>query len=219
MGTPTRPYQRRRRRPVAILVAVLAVLAVATWTVVLVAASGSSGAGKCPVPVAGPAVGEALARDALTAVAPTAPSSVPVLVINGGGQRGQANLVAAQLGDLGFAQSAPPGNDPFFADGTLKCVGQIRFGKAGAAGASTLALVVPCAELMRDGRADTTVDLAVGTSFRDLNPTKAVRDALSHLTVPGGGSDGAGNADPGAADNPQAGIDPATLATLRATTC
>lgn len=203
-----------------IVVSVLGVLAVVTWTVVLVGASRTAGVGACPNPPTGRAVGEALDRGALDAVNPIAPSAVPVRVTNGGGQRGQANLVAAQLGDLGFAQAAPPANDPIFPDGNLKCLGQIRFGKAGEPGASTLALVLPCAQLVRDGRGDTTVDLAIGTAFRDVAPPKAVRDALSHLTAPTG--DGAGNADPAAGDNAQAApnaVDPATLKAARATAC
>lgn len=218
MSVRTRPYQRRRRRPIAIVVAVLSTIAIATWTVVLVSAASGSSAGKCPAPAAGPPVGETLAAGALDAVTPTAPSSVAVRAVNGGDQRGQANLVAAQLGDLGFAQGAPPDNDGFFPDGTLKCVGQLRFGKAGERGASTLALVLPCVELVRDSRADTTVDVAVGTEFRDLNPPKAVRDALSHLTAPTGGD---GAADP-APDTPGAqpgGVDPATLQAARAAGC
>lgn len=222
MSVRTRPYQRRRRKPVAIVIAVLAAIAIATWSVVLVTAAGGSGAGKCPAPTAGPPVGEALAAGALDAATPTAPSSVAVRVVNGGGQRGQALLVAAQLGDLGFAQAAQPENDKFFPDGSLKCTGQIRFGKAGERGASTLALVLPCAELVRDTRADITVDVAIGTAFRDLNPPKSVRDALSHLTAPSGGNDGTANADPAAPDTPGAqpgGVNKATLQAARAASC
>ena len=113
-------------------------------------------------------------------------------MLNAGGQRGQANLVAAQLGDLGFTQVAPPGNDKAFPAGDMECVGQIRFGAAGKASASTIALVVPCAELREDDRPDAGVDLAVGTVFGDLNPSRATKDALQQL-----GAAGADN-DPGA---------------------
>lgn len=214
-GVRTRPYQRRRRLPIAIVVSMLAVIAIATWSVVLVSAASGSGGGKCPAPAAGPAIGESLASGALDTVAPTAPSSVAVRVTNGGDQRGQANLVAAQLGELGFAQAAPPTNDPFFPDGGMDCIGQIRFGAAGDRGASTLALLLPCVELVRDSRADNTVDVAIGTGFRDVNPPKAVRDALSHLTAPAGGTDGATDPTPGA----QPGGDPATLQAARASGC
>ena len=95
--------------------------------------------------------------------------------------------MAAQLGDLGFAEAAPPDNDPLYPDGDMECVGQLRFGPAGQGAASTLALVMPCAELVRDDRPDDTVDVAVGTGFSDVNPPRAVRDALDQLAASGGG--------------------------------
>lgn len=185
-----RPYQRRRRGPVLTLVVVLAVAAVATWTTVLVKASTGSGGSACPAPTAGPPPGTVLASGALDAVAPVPASTVKVRVLNAGGQRGQANLVAAQLGDLGFAQGAAPENDPLFPDGNMTCRGQIRFGPSGEGAASTVALVVPCAELVRDTRADAGVDVAVGTGFGDVNPTRAVRAVLDQLAAPAAGSTG-----------------------------
>jgi LytR cell envelope-related transcriptional attenuator len=217
----SRPYQRRRRGPVLVLVSVLAVAAIATWTTVLVNASGPAGAASCPT--ANPSPGEALEAGALDDVPPLPPASVRVRVLNAGGQRGQANLVAAQLGDLGFAEAAPPNNDPFYPGEDLECFGQIRFGQAGAAAASTLELVLPCAELVRDGRPDDSVDVAVGTAFGDLNPGRAQRDALDELAEPGGGTDGSANADPNAADAPaapaQAAVDPALLEEARNAAC
>ncbi|OLT15488.1 hypothetical protein BJF78_02120 [Pseudonocardia sp. CNS-139] len=217
----SRPYQRRRRGPVLVLVAFLAVVAVATWTTVFVNAGGPSGAASCPV--AEPAPGEVLDSGALDEVPPVAPASVRVRVLNAGGQRGQANLVAAQLGDLGFGEAAPPDNDPFYPREDMECFGQLRFGPAGEAAAGTLALVLPCAELVRDARADDTVDVAVGTGFGDLNPSRAQRDVLDELANPGGGSDGAANADPNAAEAPPPPtspvIDPDLLAEARGTAC
>jgi LytR cell envelope-related transcriptional attenuator len=222
MTVRNRPYQRRRRGPVLIVVAVLAVAAAITWTTVLVSTGGTSGATSCPRPATGPTPGEVVAPSAMDKVPPTPPSAVKVRVLNAGGQRGQANLVAAQFSDFGFAQAAQPTNDTFFPDGDMTCTGQIRFGQAGQGGASTVALLVPCAELIRDGRADNTVDVAVGTTFGDLNPGRAVRDALDQLGASGSGTDGAGNADPAAGNAPPSGtpvVDPATLASARQATC
>jgi hypothetical protein len=193
----SRPYQRRKRGPVLVVVSVLAVLAIVTWTVVLVNAGGGASASSCPVP--NPPAGEVLPSGALDPVAPAQPGAVEVRVLNAGGQRGQASLVAAQLRDLGFAVKGT-GNDPLFPNENLECYGQLRFGAAGEAAASTLTLVMPCAELVRDGRQDAGVDISVGTGFGDFNPGRAARDALDQLTEPGGGSDGAANADPNAAD-------------------
>jgi hypothetical protein len=218
----TRPYQRRRRSPVLVLVSVLAVVAITTWVTVLVAASGLAGAASCPT--VDPAPGEVLEAGSLDGVAPIPPASVRVRALNAGGQRGQANLVAAQLGDLGFGEAAPPDNDPFYPAEDMECFGQIRFGQAGEAAASTLGLVLPCAELVRDMRPDDSVDVAVGTAFGDLSPGRAQRDALDELARPtGGSSDGAANADPNAADAPtapaQPAVDPTLLQEARSASC
>ncbi|WP_214407621.1 envelope integrity protein Cei [Pseudonocardia lacus] len=217
-----RPYQRRRRGPIIVVVTVLALLAAGTWVTVLSTASDGFGEGTCPAPVAGPPAGETVERSALYAVPPAPVSAVRVLVSNGGGQRQQANLVAAELEELGFARAAAPTNDPFYPDGDLECVGQLRFGTAGEAAASTLALVLPCVELVRDGRADDTVNVAVGTAFGDLSPARPARDALDQLSNDAGGSDGAANADPSAPDaGPPPGptVDPALLEQARESTC
>ena len=217
-----RPYRRRRRGPVVVLVALLAAAAAATWIMVLVNNSGSAGTASCPVPVAGPPPGESVPSDALAAVAPAPPASVRVRVLNAGGQRGQANLVAAQLGDLGFAEAAPPDNDPYFPNGDMECVGQVRFGTVGEPAAGTVALVLPCAELVRDSRQDDTVDVSVGTAFGDINPARPIRDVLDQLAAPAGGTDGAGNADPNAPDPAPAAapaVDPSVLAEARDATC
>jgi LytR cell envelope-related transcriptional attenuator len=213
-----RPYQHRRRGPVLVVVSVLAALAIATWSVVLVNASGPSGAASCPVP--DPPAGEVLPGGALDEVPPVPPSAVQVRVLNAGGQRGQASLVAAQLGDLGFSVGET-GNDPLFPNEDLECYGQLRFGPAGEAAASTLTLLMPCAELVRDGRQDGTVDVSVGTAFGDFNPDRAARDALDQLTDPGGGSDGSANADPNAADAAPAPatVDPELVKEARSAGC
>ena len=151
----------------------------------------------CPPPVrsAGPRPGPRQGRAGRRRT--RAAGAVRVLVRNGGGQRGQANLVAAQLGDLGFAEAAPPDNDPFYPEGDMECVGQLRFG-AGRAGAATLALVLPCTELVRDDRPDDTVEVAVGTAFGDVNPGRAARDALDQLAAPAGARTGRATPDPNA---------------------
>ena len=221
MTVRNRPYQRRRRGPVLLVVAVLAVAVAVTWTTVLIKTGGATGVAACPSPAAGPVPGEVLPASALANVAPVPPPAVKVRVLNAGGQRGQANLVAAQLGDFGFPQAAPPTNDPLYPDGDMVCTGQLRFGQAGLGAASTVALLVPCAELVRDGRADDTVDVAVGTAFSDVNPGRAVRDALDQLGA-SGGTTGSGNADPAAGNAPSPAapvIDASTLAAAREATC
>jgi hypothetical protein len=162
-----------------------------------------------------------LELSALDAVAPVPPSAARVRVLNAGGQRGQANLVAAQLGDLGFPEAAPPENDPLYPNGDMECVGQLRFGPAGAGAARTLSLVLPCTELVRDDRTDDAVDIAVGTGFRDVNPPRAVRNALDQVGT-GGGTDGSANADPAApaaSDTATPAVDPTVLESARNAAC
>lgn len=186
-----RPYQRRRMRPMMITVAVLAVIAAGTWTTVLVRSAADSGLAACPAPASG-SVGTVLDADSLESVGPVPPGSVRATVLNAGGQRGQANLVAAQLGDLGFGEAASPDNDTVYPDGDLDCHGQLRFGQSGEAAAGTLQLVLPCLELVRDERGDDTVDVAIGTSFTQVDPRRDVQDALEQLGAPGSGENGEG---------------------------
>ncbi|MHA6795037.1 envelope integrity protein Cei [Pseudonocardia bannensis] len=220
-GAGSRPYQRRRSRPIIVVVSVLFAISAVTWSVVLIQASGRSGAAACTPPAQGTVPGEVLAGDALNEVAPVPASAIRVRVLNAGGQRGQANLVAAQLGDLGFAEAAPPSNDPLYPEGDLSCRGQLRFGPAGEGAASTLALVLPCTELVRDDRRDGTVDVAVGTAFGDVNPGRAARDALDQLASPAvSGGDGSANTGEDV-DTPPAApvVDPGVLENARDASC
>lgn len=220
-GARVPPYRRRRRTPWVLVVSLLAVAAVVTWTVVLLDAGGPSAAAACPAPTGGALPGQVVDFATLDAVAPVAPANARMRVLNGGGQRGQANLVAAQLTDLGFTEAGPPDNDPVYPNGDMECVGQLRFGPAGQGTARTLSLVLPCTELVRDDRTDDTVDIAVGTGFRDVNPPRAVRNALDQIGQ-GGGSDGSANADPSdpTASNVAApAVDPTVLESARNTAC
>jgi hypothetical protein len=96
----------------------------------------------------------------------------------------------------------------------MECVGQVRFGPAGEGGASTVALILPCAEMVRDTREDDTVDVSVGTAFGDLNPVRAARDALDQLSGPS-----AGTGDTASAPGPPPTVDPGVLAEARSRTC
>ena len=172
-------YRRRNMVPAAVLVIVLAVAGIATWTVVF-ANSTAGSVTSCNVsPV--PGAGSPQSTDALDDQQAAAPGDVAVRVLNGAGQRGQAQLAAAELGELGIAEAAPPDNDPLYPAQDLSCVGQIRYGPQGAAAARTLSLVVPCAELVSDGRSGTEVDHAQGDDFRDLAPGQPVTEALRAL--------------------------------------
>ncbi len=209
----TTAYQRRTARPVAVLVSVLAIATIITWSVVLLNSGGGPSGSVCPPPTrAAGSVPRTLDAGALGQTPPTAPGTVRLRVLNGGGQRGQANLVASQLGELGFTEAAEPTNDPLYPDNSLTCRGNIRFGPAGAPAARTVSLVLPCVPLIRDNRADDSVDVAVGTAFGEVKPTKAARDVLDQLAGPTGQSeDGELPATPSA--------DPELLAKASEATC
>jgi hypothetical protein len=184
-GAETRPYQRRSLRPAGVLVAVLASVVALTWVVVLGTSSDGTGGSVCP-PSPTLLAGPVQPATALDQTPPAPLQLVRIRVLNGGGQRGQANLVASQLGELGFTEAADPTNDPLYPQGELSCRGNIRYGAAGAASARTVSLVLPCLPLVRDGRTDETVDVAVGTLFGDVHPAKAAKDVLDQLSGPGG---------------------------------
>lgn len=211
-GASLRAYQRRSRRPAAVLVAVLAVLVAVTWTVVLSGGPEGTAGSACPPPAAPgpgqPEIGTAQPTGALDDTAPAPPSAVRIRVLNAGGQRGQANLVASQLGELGFTEAADPTNDPLYPQGNMTCRGNIRYGPAGASAARTMSLVLPCVPLLRDDRGDDTVDVAVGTLFGDVRASKAAKDALDQLSEPGGPADGG-----------QPSVDPDLLAKAREVPC
>jgi len=201
-------YRRRNMVPATVLVAVLAVASIVTWTIVFTNSTAGSVTSCNASPVAG--AGAPQAADALDDQQAAAPGDVRVKVLNGAGQRGQAQLAAAELGELGIAEAAPPDNDPFYPAQDLSCVGQIRYGPDGASAARTLSLVVPCAELVSDTRTGGEVDLALGDDFRDISPGQPVTEALRAL-----GRQTATDGSGAPAPTP----DDATLTALRAVDC
>ena len=201
-------YRRRNLVPATVLVAVLAIATIVTWTVVFTNSTAGSVTSCNASPV--PGAGTPQSADALDDQPAAAPGDVRVHVLNGAGQRGQAQLAAAELGELGIAEAAPPDNDPLYPAQDLSCVGQIRYGPEGASAARTLSLVVPCAELVADQRTGSQVDLALGDDFRDIAPGQPVADALRALARRTA-TDGSGAPAP-VPDN-------ATLTALRAVDC
>ena len=191
-----RPFRRRRAAPILAVLLVLALIGVAVWVKVLTTSDQSTPSVACNAPAASadpntPALGDEVAPSALQDVEPAALSTTRVRVFNANGQGGQAATVAAELSDYGFA-SAPDvqvGNDPIYVDQNMQCQGQIRFGESGLAAASTVALVAPCTELIQDSRTDDTVDLALGSYFKDLQPNTDAEAVLQALASTPAGSE------------------------------
>ena len=186
-----RPFRRRRALPITAVLLVLALLGVFTWMRVFTADEAVTATVECNEPPSEPGsdgtlpapLGERVDRSTLLDVEPAPLSATQVRVYNANGERGQAATVAADLSEYGFA-SAPDvqvGNDPVYLDQNMQCQGQIRFGPNGTAAASTVWLAAPCAELIQDGRADDTVDLALGTYFTSLQPNPDAESVLQSL--------------------------------------
>ncbi|WP_068162128.1 envelope integrity protein Cei [Rhodococcus phenolicus] len=187
-----RPFVRRRKAPVVVLFAILATIMIVVWVSVFTSSEPVATTVACNAPPTaatepgGPTpapLGETVDRSTLLDVEPAPVAATRVRVFNANGERGQATHVAAQLGDYGFA-SAPDvqaGNDPVYVDQNMQCHGQIRFGAAGLAAASTVWLVAPCAELIQDTRTDDTVDLALGTYSREISPNADAEEVLQAL--------------------------------------
>ncbi|MFN2478962.1 MAG: envelope integrity protein Cei [Pseudonocardiaceae bacterium] len=164
-----RGYRARRPIRALLLVVILSSAAGLVWVNVLHQTEKG-----CPSPAA---TGQQLPTDGLDAVSPAPPQFTRVRVLNANGRPGEATIVGSALAHLGFA-SATPANDPLHPDLDLRCYGEIRFGAAGQAAARTLSLAVPCAELVREVRTDSGIDLALGTRFIALRPNDAARTAL-----------------------------------------
>ncbi|MET8775157.1 envelope integrity protein Cei [Nocardia sp. NPDC050713] len=193
-----RPYARRRPQPWLIMLGVMALICAIVWIKALTtqdtdttamacnSPSPASDPGAAPAPKLGQRVGASRLED----VEPAPLAASKVRVLNANNQRGQAAHVAAQLGDLGFA-SAPGtqyGNDSIYVNGDLECTGQIRFGVNGRPAAASVQLVAPCAELIEDQREDDSVDLVLGSLFRDLRPSNDAEEVLRSLKNPAPGA-------------------------------
>lgn len=195
---------------------VLALLGVIVWVKVFTTDQATAATAECNAPGTAAAtdgtqpvpLGSEVDPATLLDVEPAALSSSKVRVLNANGERGQAAHVAAQLSDYGFA-SAPDvqvGNDPVYLDQNMQCQGQIRFGSAGVAAASSVWLVAPCAELIEDTRTDDSVDLALGTYFSEIQPNNDAEEVLRTLA----------GAAPGVAPQP---LDAGLLAAARESRC
>lgn len=185
-------YRKRKPRRAIITVTVLAVTAITVWTLLISKTNDVDAVVACAPPGGVPpavsgadpsSVGVSLRHDALDDVAPAPPSEVRVRVLNASTQRGAAFQASTALSDLGFGQSGPPADDPKYPNGDMHCLGQIRFGVNGMSAARTLSLAMPCTQLVRDNRQDTTVDLVVGQKYIRVTPNGDARQVLRQLSA------------------------------------
>lgn len=188
-GVRARGHRPRRPMPAVLLAVILGAVAALIWLPVLHQTKSSCSEAAQTTPI------QRLPADGLDLVAPAPPQFVRVQVLNANGVLGEATVVDAELAQLGFASTTTPANDSLYPAFDMRCYGQIRFGAAGQAAARTLSLALPCAELVRDVRPDSVVDLALGTQFTAVRPNDAARTALLALagfdqSVPAGSTPG-----------------------------
>jgi hypothetical protein len=176
-------YRKRRPLPAVIMLALLGLGAAIVWLQVAGGEPEATGV-RCdpgapmtaaagePAPPAPAPMGQHVDQTGLDQNIPAPPDQVGVRVLNASTQRGEAALVTESLRQLGFTQIGEPGDDPVYPSRDMSCRAQIRFGPQGESAARTLSLLDPCAELIRDNREGSAVDLVIGQKFDEL-PIKA----------------------------------------------
>ncbi|NNG37573.1 envelope integrity protein Cei [Nakamurella aerolata] len=144
--------------------------------------SGSPAASTTSSSVLGPTtLGSFTDKNTLAYTRPGSPSQIPVQVLNASSQRGMATQVTQQLRQAGFDGVREAANDPVYPALDLSCIGEIRYGDAGAAGARTLLLLMPCAQLVVDQRVDESVDFVIGDKYEFADLPKDVTDQLAQI--------------------------------------
>lgn len=187
-----RPFRRRRVVPAAVAGAVLAAGTIVVWSSVFTSSEPVTTTVACNAPPTeatdpeGPQpapLGEVVDRSTLLEVEPAPLTATRVRVYNANGERGQATHVAAQLSDYGF--SSPPdvqaGNDPVYVDQNMQCQGQIRFGEAGRAAASSVWLLAPCASWCRTHARTTPSTSRWEPTSGDISPGADAEEVLRAL--------------------------------------
>jgi len=126
-------------------------------------------------------LGEFTDMNTLANIRPADPSLVQLRVYNGSNTRGLARTVTEQLRTAGFESVQSPDNDPLYPANDLRCIGEIRYGPAGAAAARTVLIVAPCAQLVVDRRVDDSVDLSLGARWEYAEVSDAVTAELAQI--------------------------------------
>lgn len=117
----------------------------------------------------------------LAASRPADPSQIPLRVLNASAVAGQAMTVTDELRQAGFTSIRQQANDPLYPAWDLRCYGEIRYGYAGLAEARTVLIIAPCAQLVRDDRADNSVDLSLGKLYQIEPISKKVQQELTRI--------------------------------------
>lgn len=203
-----RPFPRRNPTPAIVIVTVLAVVAIAAWVFALIGDEERSYPTACALPTSADAPEmQVVPRSDMLSVAPAAQSTFNVTVLNSAAARGEARSASEDLVAQGFAAGEPAyGDDTVYTERDLHCVAQIRFGQGGQAAAAAVWLAVPCAQLVKDGRSGTDVDVALGEFYTGSRPSQDVQAALESLR----------SVDP---RNPNSGVDRSLIEAVHSQSC
>jgi hypothetical protein len=125
------------------------------------------------------------------------PSQVTTNVYNATDRTGLAASTAEELQVRGFLIGTID-NDPLAK--TITGVAEIRHGPSGELAAKLMAFYLPGAELVDDGRADATIDTALGAAYTTVAPQSEVDAALAAPSPSPSG--------PGCSPSPQASNEP-----------
>lgn len=128
-------------------------------------------------------LGTYLDKNTLRDTRPANPEVLQVNVFNASNKTGMGKTLSDELRRIGFKSVSKAANDPIYLAHDLRCQGQIRYGQAGLAGARTMLMIIPCAQLVMDGRVDDSVDVAVGALYAPGEISEEVRKQLSEIVV------------------------------------
>ena len=151
--------QRRRRQRTARTLTVVALMLFGSFAFAAAYYQGWVGNRTATKPLANPSCQRADPNLSLS------PSAVSINVYNGTTRAGLAATVAKSLRSQGF-RVVSVANDP--TGKSMAGVGEVRHGPTGTAGATLAAARLQGARVVRDDRADNSVDLVLGSRFKAL---------------------------------------------------
>lgn len=185
-----RPFSRRRLRPALLTFGLLLILAVVAWSVALTGTEADETVTDCNQPTRSteadapaPLRLDIVRDDEMLGVDPAPLSTFQVRVLNASTLRGQARSVSDDLSRQGFNPVADTAyaDDPVYPNQDLDCVAQIRYGAGAERAAAALWLAIPCAQLVRDERAEPVVDVAIGEQWISREQSQDAQAALEVL--------------------------------------
>lgn len=208
-STGPRPSNRHRRKQSPVVAIVLVVIGMvilfgAGYGLSRIIQGSSSDGGDAGSPTAAPTSATPEPEPCVTVtVTPGAglpsPAQVTTNVYNATDRTGLAASTAEELQVRGFLIGAID-NDPLAK--TITGVAEIRHGPSGEQAAKLMAFYLPGAELVDDGRADATIDTALGAAYTTVAPQSEVDAALAAPSPSPSG--------PGCSPSPGASTEPAS---------